>query len=198
MEEKIMNLHSRKFSSAALFALAAASTPALSQDTGWYGGLGIGQSTFVGACDGISSPDSCEEKDTAWKIFGGYQFNRNFAGEFGYTDLGKTTLSLAGFGSASNAVTGFELTGVGSVPVNEQLSVYGRLGFFLWNADLKGLFGSASASGMGVTFGFGASFNLATNAALRLEWQRYKDVGDPVTTINGDIDLIGAGLVLKF
>src|SRR6266478_5401257 len=92
MEEKIMNLHSRKFSSAALFALAAASTPALSQDTGWYGGLGIGQSTFVGACDGISSPDSCEEKDTAWKIFGGYQFNRNFAGEFGYTVLVKTTL----------------------------------------------------------------------------------------------------------
>ena len=196
-----MNLHSRKFLSAALFALAAASTPALSQDTGWYGGLGIGQSTFVGACDGISSPDSCREKDTAWKIFGGYQFNRNFAGEFGYTDLGKTTLSLAGFGSASNAVTGFELTGVGSLPVNQQLSVYGRLGFFLWNVDFMdgtGLFGSASASGTGLTFGFGASFNLATNAALRLEWQRYKDVGDPVTTINGDIDLIGAGLVVKF
>ncbi len=196
-----MNLHSRKFLSAALFALVAASTPALSQDAGWYGGLGIGQSTFIGACDGISSPDSCQEKNTAWKIFGGYQFNRNFAGEFGYTDLGKTTASFVGFGSLSNAVTGFELTGVGSLPVNQQVSVYGRLGFFLWNADFKdgtGLIGSASASGMGLTFGFGASFNLATNVALRLEWQRYKEVGDVNTTINGDIDLIGAGLVVKF
>ena len=197
-----MNPQSRKSLSAALFALAAASTPALSKDTGWYGGLGIGQSTFVGACDGISSPDSCQEKDTAWKIFGGYQFNRNFAGEFGYTDLGKTTLSLAGFGSASTGANGFELTGVGSLPVNQQLSVYGRLGFFLWNVDFKdgtGLFGgSASASGMGLTFGFGASFNVATNAALRLEWQRYKDLGDANTTGKGDIDLIGAGLVVKF
>src|SRR5712692_8107256 len=126
MEEKIMNLQSRKSLSAALFALAAASTPALSQDTGWYGGLGIGQSTFVGACDGISSPDSCQEKNTAWKIFGGYQFNRNFAGEFGYTDLGKTTASFVGCGSLSTAVTSFELTGVGSLPVKQQLSVYGR------------------------------------------------------------------------
>src|SRR5712664_2260200 len=160
-EEKNMNLYPGKLLSAALFALVAASTPALSQGTGWYGGIGIGQSEFIDSCSGIGgSGIACEEKDTAWKIFGGYQFNRNFAGEFGYTDLGKTTLSLAGFGSASNAVTGFELTGVGSLPVNQQLSVYGRLGFFLWNADLKGLFGSASASGMGLTFGFGASFNL--------------------------------------
>src|SRR5712691_7390342 len=48
-----------------------------------------------------------------------------------------------------------KLTGVGSLPVNQQLSVYGRLGFFLWNVDFKdgtGLFGgSASASGMGLT-----------------------------------------------
>ena len=197
-----MNLHTRKFLSATLFALGAVSTPALPKDIGWYGGLGLGQSTFVDSCTGVAGPGiSCTEKDTAWKIFGGYQFNRNFAGEFGYADLGKTTVSLSGFGSASIGAKGFELTGVGSVPVNEQLSVYGRLGFFLWNVDLKdgtGVNGSASASGISLTFGFGASFNVATNAALRLEWQRYKDVGDANTTGKGDIDLIGAGLVVKF
>ena len=32
---------------------------------------------------------SCDSKDTAWKFFGGYQFNRNLAAELGYTDLGK-------------------------------------------------------------------------------------------------------------
>src|SRR6266446_8549623 len=201
MEEKIMNLHSRKFSSAALFALAAASTPALSQDTGWYGGLGIGQSTFVGACDGISSPDSCEEKDTAWKIFGGYQFNRNFAGEFGYTDLGKTTLSITGFGSASIGAKGFELSGVGTLPVSQQFSVYGRLGLFHWDVDFKdgtGLVGSASASGTDLTYGFGASFSFTKNAALRLEWQKYQDVGDTNSTGSGDITVIGVSLAVKF
>src|SRR3989442_6508887 len=35
---KNMNLYPRNLLSAALFTLVAASTPALSQDTGWYGG----------------------------------------------------------------------------------------------------------------------------------------------------------------
>ncbi len=93
------------------------------------------------------------------------------------------------------------MTGVGTLPVNQQLSVYGKLGFFRWNVDFKdgtGVVGSASASGIDLTYGFGASFNFAKNAALRLEWQRYKDVGDDNTTGQGDIDLIGVGLVLKF
>src|SRR6266852_3402943 len=201
MEEKTMNLHSRKFLSAALFALVAASTPALSQDAGWYGGLGIGQSTFVGACDGISSPDSCQEKNTAWKIFGGYQFNRNFAGEFGYTDLGKTTASFVGFGSASIGARGFELSGVGMLPVSQQFSVYGRLGLFHWDVDFKdgtGLAGSASASGTDLTYGLGASFSFTKNSALRLEWQKYQDVGDTNSTGSGDITVIGVGLAVKF
>src|SRR3989442_10542839 len=147
---KNMNLYPRNLLSAALFTLVAASTPALSQDTGWYGGIGIGQSKFKDSCSGVSGPGiACEEKDTAWKIFGGYQFNRNFAGEFGYTDLGKTTLSITGFGSASIGAKGFELSGVGTLPVSQQFSVYGRLGLFHWDVDFKdgtGLVGSANAT----------------------------------------------------
>jgi len=201
-EEKNMSLYSRKLLSATLFALVAASTPALSQDTGWYGGIGIGQSKFKDSCSGVSGPGiACEEKDTAWKIFGGYQFNRNFAGEFGYTDLGKTTLSISGFGSASIGARGFELSGVGMLPVSQQFSVYGRLGLFHWDVDFKdgtGLVGSASASGTDLTYGLGASFSFTKNSALRLEWQKYQDVGDTNSTGSGDITVIGVGLAVKF
>jgi len=197
-----MNLFPGKLLSAALFALVAAPTPALSQDGGWYGGIGIGQSDFIDSCSGIGgSGIACKEKDTAWKIFGGYQFNRYFAGEFGYTDLGKTTLSVTGFGSASIGAKGFEFTGIGMIPVSQQFSVYGRLGLFHWDVDFKdgtGLVGSASASGSDVTYGFGASFNFTRNAALRLEWQKYRDVGDTNTTGSGDITVIGVGLAVKF
>ena len=197
-----MNSYPRKLLSATLFALVAASTPALSQDTGWYGGIGFGQSDFIDSCAGLAGPAiACEEKDTAWKIFSGYQFNRYFAGEFGYTELGKTTLSITGFGNASIGAKGFEMTGIGMLPLSRQFSVYGRLGLFHWDVDFKdgtGLVGSASASGTDLTYGFGASLSLSRNAALRLEWQKYRDVGDTNTTGSGDISTIGAALVLKF
>ena len=197
-----MNLYPRNLLSAALFTLVAASTPALSQDTGWYGGIGIGQSKFKDSCSGVSGPGiACEEKDTAWKIFGGYQVGRNFAGEFGYTDLGKTTLSITGFGSASIGAKGFELTGVGIIPLSRQFSVYGRLGMFQWDVDFQDgtrLVGSSSASGLSLTYGFGASLSLARTVALRAEWQKYQDVGDASTTGGGDITAIGVGLVFKF
>ncbi len=93
------------------------------------------------------------------------------------------------------------MTGIGMLPLSRQFSVYGRLGLFHWDVDFKdgtGLVGSASASGTGLTYGFGASLSLARNAALRLEWQKYRDVGDTNTTGSGDISTIGAALVLKF
>src|SRR6266850_1659334 len=192
------NLYPRKLLSAALFALAAASTPALSQVTGWYGGARFVQSEFKDSCAGLAGPAfACVERDTAWNIFGGYQFSRYFAGEFGYTDLGKTTLSITGFGNASFGAKGVELTGVGFLPLGQQFSLYGKLGLFHWDADFKdgtGLVGSARASGTDRTYGFGASMGVARNAALRLEWQRYQDVGDKNSTGSGDITVIGFGL----
>src|SRR5438128_12464017 len=72
---KNMNLYPRNLLSAALFTLVAASTPALSQDTGWYGGIGIGVAKVKGSCYGISLPAiGCGWEDTAWKVMDGYQF----------------------------------------------------------------------------------------------------------------------------
>jgi len=76
IDEKTMNSHTRNLLTAALLALVTVSTPALSRDTGWYAGLSVGQSTAKGACDGVVGPGiSCDEKDTAFKILGGYQVN---------------------------------------------------------------------------------------------------------------------------
>src|SRR6266511_1209562 len=156
-EEKTINPQTRNLLTAALLALIAVSTPALSQDTGWYAGLGVGQSTAKGACDGIAGPGiSCDEKDTAFKILGGYQVNQNFGVEFAYTDLGQATASFAGFGSIAIAAKGFELLGVGTMPINQQWSVYGKLGLFRWDVDAKdgtGLVGSVSATGTDLTYG---------------------------------------------
>src|SRR3989442_4972936 len=64
---------------------------AWSQDRGPYVGGSLGRSEMKDACKGVSI--SCDKTDKAWKIFGGYQFNRNLAAELAYTDLGETKAS---------------------------------------------------------------------------------------------------------
>lgn len=186
-------------------ALAVMSVPALAQEQdsrGWYAGIGLGMSKFKGACDGVSgSGVSCDENDTAFKLFGGYQVNRNFAVELGYTDLGKAKASFSGFGDVSIAASGFEALAVGIVPINPQWSLIGKLGLFRWDVDFNdgtGLVGSGSASGTNVTYALGVGYQFTPKAAVRVEYQQYKDIGDENVTGKGDVNVIGANVLYRF
>ena len=77
-------------------------TSAMAQDNKYYyWGLGAGQSqsqiedkfTTDSLMKSSNSPSSftSERQDTAYKLFGGYQFHKNFALEAGYFNLGKFT-----------------------------------------------------------------------------------------------------------
>src|SRR5205085_1339549 len=108
-----------------LLALTAiASNPAVADDdSGWYVGVNIGQSSaeideerisdsLLGAGLSVSS-FSKDDSDTGYKLFGGYQFNENFALEGGYFDLGKfgytATTIPAGTLSGDIAVSGLNV-----------------------------------------------------------------------------------------
>ena len=163
--------------------------PALAQDQGGYAGLTLGQSKQKDACDGVSGAGiSCDDKDTAWRILGGYQFNKNLAAELGYTDAGE--VSASGTFSASIEAKIWELVAVGSWPFTPNFSAYGKLGF-AWS-EVKG-FGQ-NESGLDLTYGFGASFAFSPTVAFRAEWQKYPDAGDGAT----DIDVLSVGAIFRF
>jgi OOP family OmpA-OmpF porin len=204
---------------AVLGAALAPCSYAFAQDAtkGFYAGLSIGQSKFPGACDSSSGVtlSNCKDTDTAWKIFGGYQFNPYLAVELGYNDFGRissdATVSMAGSTFAGNAkieATAFELTGVGSLPLGQQFSLYGKLGVYY--AETKSsanvtrttppfASGSSSASdnNSNLTFGFGARYDLTKNIGLRAEWQRFSKVGGD-STGKGDIDVLAIGGLYRF
>jgi OOP family OmpA-OmpF porin len=167
-------------------------------DTGWYAGVSLGQSSASDACNGVSGPGvSCEDTDTAFKIFGGYQINRNFGVELGYTDLGKVEASGGGV-TASIETTAFELVGVGSYPINNQFSIYGKLG--LYRADSKGRSNvgvSADETNTDLTYGLGVQYHFTGNLGVRGEWQRYSSVGGG-NIGDSDVDVLSVGLVYKF
>jgi len=186
-----MNRHSRYLILAVLFSgLSLGSALAWSQDQGFYAGVNLGQSKLKGACNGLPAGVSCDDSDTALSIFGGYQFNKHFGAEIAYTDLGKAEASGGGV-TASVEATGFEFSAVGTIPLTQQFSLYGKLGFFMWDADLKSNVGiNASDDGTDLTYAIGVRWNFAKNLGLQAQWQRY-DVSD-------DVDVIGVGILFRF
>src|SRR6266850_2576148 len=81
---------------AAAFALPAA---AQLNTSAFYVGATIGQSKFKNSCTGLPAGFSCDEKDTAWRLLGGYQFTPNIAAEFGYHHSeSKVESNVAGVG----------------------------------------------------------------------------------------------------
>jgi OOP family OmpA-OmpF porin len=126
-----------------LVALAVLISPyAVAEDAGWYGGLSGGQSRaliddpritsgLLGS--GLTATFIDDKKlDTGFKLFGGYQFNRNFSLEGGYFDLGKfgftATTVPVGTLRGDIKLRGLNLDAVGTLPFTEKFSGFGRVG----------------------------------------------------------------------
>ena len=151
----------------------SAGAMAQQMDSGWYVGGAFGQADL--------GPD----EDTAWKISGGYQLNRTFSAEIGYTNLGE--IDVPG-GSAE--ATAWELIALGKFPVANQFSVYGLVGFA--NVEGEATVGGITVSddSTELTYGIGAQFDVSRNLGIRAQWQRY-DTDD-------EIDVMSLGVVWKF
>ncbi len=185
----------------ALICTLAVAFPVAAQDSGFYAGGHIGQATAKDSCDNVAGPGvSCDDEDTAWKILGGYQLNRNLGIEVGYTDLGEVSASGPG-GTASVEAKALELVGVGSLPLGERFSVYGKAGVYRGETDATAstalLTGSFSETNNDLTFGVGARYDLTRNIALRAEWQRYADVGGGDIG-ESDVDVLSVGALFRF
>jgi OOP family OmpA-OmpF porin len=170
-------------------------------DTGWYIGGSIGQAKVQDFCSGFSGVQ-CEDSDTAWRIFGGYQVNRHFALELGYHELGEVSISNAGLFAKVEAKV-FELVAVGSLPVADRFSIYGKLGIYRGDTDFStnlvvpGIPSSISETNTDLTYGFGLRYDFTKNFGIRGEWQRYQDVGGSQIG-EADIDVISIGVIYRF
>ena len=120
-----------------------AALPLLAQDNSYfYGGLGAGRAgAMVEELDmtrsilpaGVSSTRiQRDDRDTTYKIFGGYQFNRYLALETGFFNLGRYTwrspTSPDGVLNGQIRFQGMNLDLVGSVPMGEHFTLLGRVG----------------------------------------------------------------------
>jgi OOP family OmpA-OmpF porin len=76
---------------------------------------------------------STDEKNTAWKGFGGYQINKYFGVEASYVGLGTVNATgtfLAAPFVTSARVNGLALAAVGTFPITPRFDVFAKLGGF--------------------------------------------------------------------
>jgi OOP family OmpA-OmpF porin len=219
------NHASRGYALGAALILALTATPmAFAAEGGWYLGGSVGSSRVdidEAQINSLGSPSSTSsnEIDTGLKLFGGFQFNKNWAVEVAYIDLGKFTANNTDSTGTLNLdfkIKGWNVAGVGTLPVSESFAVFGKLGVLNWNLDYKCATASGtavcnaptnrSASGTDLSYGVGLDYALTKQVGLRLEWERFKDVGDPNNTRgtdNGktgqsDADLLSVGVKYNF
>ena len=164
------------------FAGVATAQPTLKS---FYVGSSIGQAEYQ---DGCAGSGGCDEKDTAWRILGGYQFNRYFAAELGYHNLGEASAS-----AGATEGTAWELVGIAMYPLIEKLSVYGKLGGY--RGELEGPAGEET--NVDVTYGVGLQYDVVKNVGVRGEWQRYSKMGGG-NVRETDVDVLSVGLVYRF
>ena len=194
---------------------AALSSQAFSADSGFYADIGIGYAQAdLGATSGVTVDDT----DTSYSLGVGYNFNKNISVEGGYLKLGKASLaasSLSGSYSgatitatglaASTEVDGFYLGPVFRLPITEKVEVYGRLGAYIWEADIKAsatslVYGgttyaggsvSATENGTDAYYGIGLNYKLNDRIGVGMDWTRYDVVGV-------DVDNLSARLKISF
>src|SRR5665647_450366 len=202
-----------------LLALAiSAGSLAMADDAGWYVGANVGASratiddariTSGLLGNGFSAaPITNDDSSTGYKLYGGYRLNRYIAVEGGYFDLGdfgfKATTVPAGTLTGNIKLRGLNLDLVGTLPITEKFSVFGRIGANYTQA--RDTFSAAGAVNVldpnpstrdtNLKVGLGLEYAFNDSLAMRAELERYR-INNAVGN-KGDIDLASVGLVYRF
>jgi OOP family OmpA-OmpF porin len=226
----------------ALFAsmLLVAGSAVAAEDSGFYVGAGIGygkinvnenklDNIIQGELDGYNFDNetalairksSVGQGATPYSLTVGYRFNKYFATELSYIDLGNAdykakiadyTVPTApvdvGSVKAQWDAKGWPLTVLGIWPIDDAWEVFGKVGLFMGDVKLDGkakyfdgdliVRGHESANSNEFIGGVGVNYNFMETWAARLEWQALPSLGNNKTG-DGNWNNIQASIFYKF
>jgi OOP family OmpA-OmpF porin len=136
----------------------------------------------------------------AWKadakIFGGYQFDQNLGVEAGFTRFGRVAVDVPGLYGDQGRTKGSSsyVAGTYTVPLNERVAAFGKLGVSYSERSYKGNFGALGEHDTGVYAGAGLQVKLTDSLALTGEYERY----GKKKTLGAKADVFTVGLKYGF
>jgi len=172
---------------AALLSAFVAS-PAVAADTGFYIGAKFGSVNY--GYDNVSN-----NSQAGYGLLGGYAVNDYFAVEAEFNRLG-------GFDTNTGTIKGrsFGFSGVGTLPLSPEFSLYGKMGIASSTLDdtaKPGYTGNYTYTNTGLTIGFGGKFNVGSDAGILFGYDIYP-VGDAAITTTSQAGMLYIGGVFKF
>jgi OOP family OmpA-OmpF porin len=174
-----MNLKIATAFAALVVVAAAPAVYAQDADAGFYLGGGVGQ--FNAQIDDVDDVDATvdewDEDDTAYKLFGGYRLSNFLAFELAYLNLGEPSGAVVPGRNVDASVDGFAPYVVGTIPLGNWFEVFGRLGYYFYDAT----YGVEDGAGGRVEFdeesedlvwGAGIGTKIGERLNLRFEYER--------------------------
>ena len=142
--------------------LSVFSSPVFSEHM--YGSFSLGTAS---ESDLISAGQTAS--GMSYSLLFGFHINKNFAYEVGYTSL----FSSASVANAATKKTlrGIEVAGVGNYPVDEQFSIFARLGYA--NMDPSYSSGPVVENLVGFDYGLGAQYDINQKISVRAGYNIY-------------------------
>jgi OOP family OmpA-OmpF porin len=167
--------------------------------------------------DVTSATSSLDDSDNAWSATVGYRFNSYVAAEVGYLNLGEgmyraNLATTDGFTdvdvlpSVRVTSTGMTAALLGLFPF-ASFDVYGKAGIFFSNTKIRekyeipdaenAISSEVKARSQDPFYGVGATWNFSENYSVRVEYQKYLNVGDNEHTGEGDVDFLSIGVLFR-
>ena len=127
------------------------------------GGMGF----YAGGSVGNANYNETDDSDIGFDLFAGFNLNEVLSVELGW----------ANFGEADNAgtieVTALHAAIIGHLSLQNDLSVYGKLGISSWDADLTVGSVKESDSDTDVFFGLGVDYDITGKTSVRFGIDQY-------------------------
>ncbi|EKU82978.1 OOP family OmpA-OmpF porin [Massilia sp. UYP32] len=152
---------------------------------------------YIGAAVSGAKNQTTDDWQAGGKIFGGYNIDQNWAVEVGHSRFGNEDFNVAwapGFADARVKSSRTYAAAKYTMPVNAELSAYGKLGASYNETKTSFMGDSYTDRDTGAYAALGVQYALAPNVALFGEYERYgkkKEMG-------AKADVVSVGLQYGF
>lgn len=174
-----------------------------------YYGVGGGFGKVRHYCDGLHPAQGfngvCDDSNSGFRAFGGYKFNPYVGVELGYTNFARgradgTLNSQNVYGLWKGY--GINLSAAAYLPLGRSFELVAKAGLVGWNVQSPNrLLANRTViddRGFSLAAGVGATWFFIPQVGLRLEFERFQNVGDPETVGRFNVDHLSLSLVGQF
>lgn len=175
-----------------VIALLAAAAPLAAHAEGSYVGAGLGYAEQKVAINNFGTYD---DNDLGVKVFTGFNFDKNFGVEAGYTHFGKIEFGNTGTGTEGRS---FYAAGTATLPLGEKFALTGKLGIAKNRSKLKMRSGDMKDEKTDALIGVGATYAVTKNIAAYVEFENYGNIAQPAGGGSLKVTVLSTGMRFSF